>query len=166
MISKEMIKNGFQKGKMSIEDEFEGCIGLCCKICNSAFYFAPPEDRGLTATEYYEKYTLDEIVNELYKALKDKETAEEYGLDEDEYNYYESMLKNDFVVTKRLWARIGFSLEVSAEEYEEIKFQMKNNPSEAEGLLYNLFKKRGEMDGNSYLPADCDDNPNETDFDF
>ena len=166
MISKEMIKNGFKTGKMSIEDEFEGCIGLCCRIGDTTFYFATGEDAGLTAKEFCDIYTSDAIVNKLHEALKDKETAEEYGLDEDEYNYYESMLKNDFAVTKRLWARIGFSLDVTIEEYEEIKSQMKNNPSKAETLLYNLFKERGKMDGNSYLPADCDDNPNEDDFEF
>lgn len=168
MISKEMIKKGFKTGKMSIEDAFEGCIGLCCRIGDVAFYFASGEDAGLTAKEFCSTYTSDAIANKLHEALKDKETAEEYGLDEDEYSYYESILdeKRNPYATKKLWARIGFSLEVSVEEYEELKIKMETNPSEAESLLYNLFKERGEMNGNSYLPADCDDNPNEDDFEF
>ena len=66
MITREMIQNGFDNGSISIEDEFGGCISLCCRIADNAFYFAGMEDGDLT--------------------------AEENGLDSTELDYYESVL--------------------------------------------------------------------------
>lgn len=92
MITKEMIKNGFDNGSISIEDSFEGCISLCCRISDNAFYFAGMVDELLTAEEYLNWYTMDEIIDILYNILKDAESAEEYGLGIEEWEYYKSVL--------------------------------------------------------------------------
>ena len=92
MITREMIQNGFRKGYMSIENAFEGCISLCCRIGDNAFYFAGMEDSDLTAKEYLESYTMEEVIDTLYNILKDIESAEENGLDCMELEYYEAIL--------------------------------------------------------------------------
>lgn len=70
-------------------------------------------------------------------------------------------------MAKKLWARIGMICEVTDEEYEELKDLMKKAPGDAATMLDELFRKRGEEDGDSYLVADCEDNPNIYDvFDF
>lgn len=70
-------------------------------------------------------------------------------------------------MSKKLWARIGMSCEVSDTEYEKLKTLMKEKPGDAASMLYELFIEKGERDGDSYLVADCDDNPNiYDDFDF
>lgn len=92
MITKDMIKNGLKNGNISIEDEFGGCISLCCKIGDNAFYFADIEDEDLTAEEFLKFYTMNNIVDVLYNILNDVESAEEYGLDCEELKYYEAVL--------------------------------------------------------------------------
>lgn len=70
-------------------------------------------------------------------------------------------------MSKKLWARIGMSCEVSDTEYEELKTLMKEKPGDAATMLYKLFSQKGEHNGDNYLVADCDDNPNiYSDFDF
>ena len=95
MITREMIQNGFGNGSISIEDEFGGCISLCCRIADNAFYFAGMEDGDLTAEEFLKSYTMNEIVDMLYDILKDVESAEENGLDSIELDYYESVLSQN-----------------------------------------------------------------------
>lgn len=51
MITKEAIKNGFEKGVISIEDDYAGCLGACCRIGDNAFYFIDAEDAYLTKEE-------------------------------------------------------------------------------------------------------------------
>ena len=36
MITREMIKKGFKNGIISIEDDYAGCMGICCKIGENA----------------------------------------------------------------------------------------------------------------------------------
>lgn len=91
-ITKEMIKNGFKNKRISIEYEYAGCIGLCCRIGDNAFYFARTQDDCLTEKEWWEKYTLEDTVSMLYEILKDKESAESNGIDEDELYYYQLVL--------------------------------------------------------------------------
>lgn len=74
----------------------------------------------------------------------------------------ESMLNPN----RRLWARIGMSLEVTEEEYEEICALLKDNPEKAAHWLYEKFASMGSFDGDSYLPIDADDNPNTEVFTF
>lgn len=92
MITRKMIQNGFNNGNISIEDEFGGCVSLCCRIADNAFYFVGMEDEDLTAEEFLKSYTMDEIIDMIYDILKDVESAEENGIDSTELNYYESIL--------------------------------------------------------------------------
>lgn len=39
MITRKMIKKGFENEIISIEDDYAGCMGICCKIGDNAFYF-------------------------------------------------------------------------------------------------------------------------------
>lgn len=92
MITRDMIKNGFENGIISIEDDYAGCIGICCKIGEMAFYFLGSEDENITKEEYWESYTLDMTIDMIFNILKDVESAEEHGLDEAELDYYTSVL--------------------------------------------------------------------------
>jgi len=92
MISKEMIKNNYIKGYISIEDSTDGCVGLCCKIGDYSFYFVRDDS---SVEEYLKSHSVDEIVNIIYEILRDKETAETNGIYELEYGYYVAFLKED-----------------------------------------------------------------------
>jgi hypothetical protein len=85
-ITREMIAEGFKNGTVSIEDDTSYCIGLCCRIGDNSFYFANIDDDTLTAKEYLEKYSQEEIVDKLYDILKDEVTAEAHGLGREEYH--------------------------------------------------------------------------------
>ena len=72
---------------------------------------------------------------------------------------------------KRLWARIGMSVEITDEEYDAIKTWMDAGlEDKTREILSGLFRNRGYFDGNSYMPGNyCDmatDNPNEDEFDL
>lgn len=65
---------------------------------------------------------------------------------------------------KKLWARVGMGFEVSDEDYVLIKEAIENeDPNKVSKILFNCNHC---VEGDSYLPSDCDDNPNENDFDF
>lgn len=91
MITKDMIKRGFENGIISIEEEYGGCLGICCKIGHMAFYFT--EDSNLTKYEYWKAYTLDMTINMILNVLKDSKSAKENGINDPELSYYESVLK-------------------------------------------------------------------------
>lgn len=73
---------------------------------------------------------------------------------------------------KELWGRIGMSVKVDDSTYERLKILMNSGEiednNEAAMLLRNLFRTKGEIDGNCYLPESgcCDCNPNNYEFDF
>lgn len=96
MITKEMIKNGFEAGTVSIEDEYAGYLGICCRICcrigDNAFYFIGSEDVDLAKEEYWKSYTLDMTIDMIYNILKNVESAEENGIGCTELDYYQSVL--------------------------------------------------------------------------
>lgn len=92
MITKNMIKLGFAMNLISIENEYNGCTSLCCKIGREAFYFVGMEDEDLSVDEYWKSYTLDMTIDMLYDMLKDEKSAEEHGIDSTELEYYESIL--------------------------------------------------------------------------
>ena len=92
MITKEMIRKGFEQNIISIQDECFGCIDICCKIGDNAFYFIEIEDENLTVEEYWKLYTMDTTVDVLYEILKDAESAEDSGLDIGEWEYYRAIL--------------------------------------------------------------------------
>lgn len=89
-MTREMIKNGFSNGVISIEDKYAGCITLCCRIGEYAFYFIGGDI--LTKDEFWKSYTLDEAVDMLYDILKTAKSAEENGLEDGEYGYYVAVL--------------------------------------------------------------------------
>lgn len=93
MITREMIKKGFKNGIISIEDGCIGCMGICCKIGDNAFYFLGSEDDNITKEDYWKSYTLDMTIDMIFNILKSAESAEENGLDDFEIGYYESVLK-------------------------------------------------------------------------
>lgn len=93
MITKEMIRKGFEQNIISIENEFCGCINICCKIGDNAFYFIGMEDENLTVEEYWKSYTMDMTIEMLYEILKDVKSAEDSGLDDGEWEYYKALLK-------------------------------------------------------------------------
>lgn len=82
MITRDMIKNGFENGIISIEDDYAGCIGICCKIGDNAFYFLGSEDDNITKDEYWKSYTLNMTIDMIFDILKDSESAERNGLDD------------------------------------------------------------------------------------
>lgn len=92
MITKEMIKKGFENGIISIENDYAGCMGICCKIGGNAFYFLGSKDDSITKEEYWKSYTLDMTIDMIFDILKDSESAEEHGLDDWEIGYYELVL--------------------------------------------------------------------------
>ena len=92
MITKEMIKKGFEANIISIENKFADCISLCCRIGGNAFYFIGMEDEDLTVEEYWKSYTMDMTINMLYQILKNVRAAEDSGLGEGEYEYYQLLL--------------------------------------------------------------------------
>ena len=96
MITKEAIRNGFENGTISIEEEYAGCTGICCRIGDNAFYFIGSEDADLTKEEYWKSYTLDMTINMIFNVLKSVEAAEENGIDHTELACYESVLTTNF----------------------------------------------------------------------
>ena len=74
MITKKTIKNGFEKGVISIEDDYAGCLGACCRIGD----------------------TLNMTINMIFNVLKNVEAAEENGIDYAELAYYEAVLTTNF----------------------------------------------------------------------
>lgn len=100
MITKEMIKKGFETGVVSIEEEYAGCLGICCRIGDNAFYFVGSGDTDLTKEEYWKSYPLDITVDMLFDILKSSSSAEENGIDCDELAYYESVLMENCTFRK------------------------------------------------------------------
>lgn len=92
MITKEMIKNGFANGSISIEEEYAGCLGICCRVGDNAFYFVNSGNENLTIEKYWRSYTLDMTIDMIFDILKSNESAEENGLDNMELAYYEAVL--------------------------------------------------------------------------
>ena len=103
-ITKNMISMGMDTGIVSLEDSYAGditaCNTLCCKIGNNAFYFAASEDEDLTKEQYEETYNKQEIVEQLYEMLKDRDTAISYGIYKFEYEYYKNILTDPKNVKK------------------------------------------------------------------
>ena len=95
-ITRETIKCGFRNNLISIEDDFAGCIGICCRIGKLAFYFTGPDDEGLSKEEWWNVHSLDETVEMLYEATKDGKSAAEIGVLSAEYNYYKLILQEKF----------------------------------------------------------------------
>ena len=71
---------------------------------------------------------------------------------------------------KRLWARIGMSVDISDEEYAKIKVLLQEDEEKTRAILTQLFTNKGYLNGDSYMPGNyicgCEDNPNEDEFDL
>jgi hypothetical protein len=47
------LKKDLNLKKISIENEYVGCIGICCRIYDNAFYFlGSAEENGIYETEF------------------------------------------------------------------------------------------------------------------
>ncbi|SEU09153.1 hypothetical protein SAMN05443270_3066 [Lacrimispora sphenoides] len=65
---------------------------------------------------------------------------------------------------KKLWARLGVIFEVNDEDYKLIDKAMKNKDNiKVREILSN---SKNYVGGDSYFPSDCEDNPNEEEYDF
>lgn len=64
---------------------------------------------------------------------------------------------------RKVWARVGMTYELSENEYKKLIEAMKKN--DKEGVRRILKVAVHYENGDSYLPADADDNP-DFDFDF
>lgn len=91
-MTKEMIKKGIQEGTISFEDSYGGCIELCCRIGENAFYFASPDVCYLSKDQFLAKYSMSEIVDMLFAVLENEQSAERYGINVDEFSYYEFLI--------------------------------------------------------------------------
>lgn len=93
---KDIIKNGLETGIVKIENNFKasfGCLEIYCQIGEYSFYFEEDFDKRLMSKkEYLDTYSLDEIAASISQVLETKEIAEQYGIYEDEYQYYLSIL--------------------------------------------------------------------------
>ena len=73
---------------------------------------------------------------------------------------------------KKRWSRIGMTSDVSDEEYKKIKkltnSKIDSEFAEGQRLISKLFRERGRMNGNSYMPDNscCESNPNDWEFEF
>lgn len=66
---------------------------------------------------------------------------------------------------RRIWARVGMTFEVTDEDYKLLEDAIAKNDSILVSAILNGSKHY--EDGENYLPAGVDDNPNLTDdFDF
>lgn len=64
---------------------------------------------------------------------------------------------------RKVWARVGMTYELSENEYKKlIEAAKKNDKENVRGILKAAVHYEN---GDSYLPADADDNP-DFDFDF
>ena len=63
----------------------------------------------------------------------------------------------------RVWSRIGCLFLLTDLEYKQLTAAIQeNNPEAVRDILIKSFSRR---EGNSYLPFDCEENPN-MDYDF
>ena len=102
MITKEALKKGFENGSIFIDEDYAGCLGICCRIGDNAFYFCEDKANDLTRDTYWKNYSLEMTVDMLYEILKDKDSAEENGLDEMELAYYDAVLSDSVERKKTL----------------------------------------------------------------
>lgn len=93
MITKKILRIGFVKGAISIENSYGPCNDVCCRIGNHAFYFFDNEE-SLTAEELTSPYMFEKTLDLLTKLLKNEESAIAHGISviADEYKYFEFVL--------------------------------------------------------------------------
>lgn len=152
MISKEMIKEGLHNGVVKLVADPIMESGTVCRIGELYFYFGGSEAEASAPEQYQKNVSEDDLVESIYEAL------ESFRLDwfegsQDEYQYYESYLKENDMKRRSLWIRLGIMLEISEEEGQIL---LGENKQQAEELLKQLIiLKHFHAEGGSYIPADC-----------
>ena len=96
VITKTMIQKGYDLGVIQLVDEGFGCVSLCCRIEDNAFYFMDNID-NITAEDYIRENPEEKIIDDIYAGLNDLMET-----DEDEYAYYYSVLRS--LDKFRIWA--------------------------------------------------------------
>lgn len=74
--------------------------------------------------------------------------------------------KEKNIKSKFLWARIGMRVECTPSEYSEFLRLLQVDKEKASNFAAELFIRKGEIHGDSYMPAEVDDNPNKEELDL
>ena len=92
MITKEMIKQGYEKGIVKLETDPNLESGTVCKIGDNWFYFYGKLAADLDPEQYKKTVSKEDIVLKIFETLNEwYESGDETF--EDEYAYYECILK-------------------------------------------------------------------------
>lgn len=152
MITRELIKNALDNGVIQILDEAPdyGCVSLCCKIGNNAFYFAGMDFENMTAKEYLENA---DVVEDLYNILSSPDHA---PVEMDEYNYYIGVLEGDFAPVSRMYlVQCPVSEETSAEKITVGVFE---NAALADAAIQECVDNRIALDHYDAITDTIDNN--------
>lgn len=97
-ITKEMIESGLDQNIIQINSEEEnGVMGLHATIGDYSFYFGVNEDiADMSEEEFFRTYTKEDIVDMIHDAIESPMRAEEYGLFDDEWDYYHDILLDTY----------------------------------------------------------------------
>lgn len=101
MITREMIKNGFERGVVEIINEDKKLGGAVCHIgipgmvdWGGWFYFGGQEAEDCTAEEYLACVPMDDIVDEIFDTLEDmRKHPDTFDL---EYATYKDVLRTAY----------------------------------------------------------------------
>lgn len=89
MITKKMVKTGFERAIITLEEDPNMESGTVCRIGDHWFYFGGEDAEAMSPAEYISKTNGRKIVDDIYTALSELEDA---GMNE-EYAYYEAVLR-------------------------------------------------------------------------
>lgn len=138
MITKEMIKQGIDQGiiKFIIDPNMDE--GTVCRIGEGWFYFGGVVAEAMNPEEYLKEVPINDIVDEIYKALKDNST----GVFEGQRKYYEAYLVETSNLKHTIYAVVEY--------YEDSLVQIKNqfhSCSEAQEYMKSLWIEACEKAG-------------------
>lgn len=99
-ITKEMIENGLDQNILQINDlEENGTMGLHATIGDHSFYFGINEDiADMSEKDFFNLYSKEDIVDMIHDTIESPMRAEEYGLFNDEWDYYHDILLDGYEV--------------------------------------------------------------------
>ena len=103
LITKEMVEESFNNKIIQIRDNDEyGCMGLHCKIGSNGFYFGDDSKIvDMPIEEFWSTYSKNQAIDMIYNILKTKNSAIEYGLDEEEHEYYTNIIKEELETERK-----------------------------------------------------------------
>lgn len=138
MITKEMIKQGIDQGviKFIIDPNIDE--GTVCRIGEGWFYFGGVTAEGMNPEEYLKEVSVNDIVDEIYRVLKDNSGR----MLKSERKYYEAYLVETLNLKHTIYAVV--------EHYEDSLIQIKKNSysySEAQEYMKNLWMEACEKAG-------------------